>query len=129
MAKNWTPDDVEFLKYHVTSMTPEQIGYALGKSEMAVRLFCYRHRISSHYQLNRPMLVELLRIKFGNPEYFKPTREFYQKVGISQKRFSKLRLGYAQPTEKELASVCREFNMSHEEYSRLLDAWQLDLFD
>ena len=75
------------------------------------------------------MLVELLRIKFGNPEYFKPTREFYQKVGISQKRFSKLRLGYAQPTEKELASVCREFNMSHEEYSRLLDSRQLDLFD
>jgi hypothetical protein len=50
-------------------------------------------------------------------------------VAISQKRFSKLRLGQAQPTEKELASVCREFNMSHEEYSRLLEARQLDLFD
>jgi len=129
MAKNWTPEEVDFLKEHVTSMTPEQIGLELGKSEMAVRLFCYRHRISFREPLKRPMLIELLRIKFGNPEYFKPTREFYQKVAISQKRFSKLRLGQAQPTEKELASVCREFNMSHEEYSRLLEARQLDLFD
>ena len=129
MAKNWTPDEVEFLKYHSKSMTPEQIGYAIGKSEMAVRLYCYRHRISLYETIKRPMLVELLRIKFGNPEYFKPTREFYKKVKISQKRFSKLRLGYAQPTETELAAVCREFNMSHEEYSRLLDARQLSLFD
>lgn len=129
MAKNWTNEDLDFLMKYRTEMTPEQIGECIGKSEMAVRLYCYRHRISPYETIKRPMLVELLRIKFGNPEYFKPTREFYQKVKISQKRFSKLRLGYAQPTETELAAVCREFNMSHEEYSRLLDARQLDLFD
>lgn len=129
MAKNWTPDEVKFLKDHLRVLTPEQIGRELGKSEMAVRLFCTRHHINIRESLKRPMLVELLRMKFGNPEYFKPTREFYQKVNISQKRFSELRLGYAQPTEKELATVSREFNMSHEEYSRLLDARQLSLFD
>lgn len=129
MAKNWTQDDCDFLMEHKHGMTPKQIAECLGKSEMAVRLYCYRNRIGFREPLKRPMLVELLRIKFGNPEYFKPTREFYQKVNISQKRFSDLRLGYAQPTEKELATVCREFNMSHEEYSRLLDARQLSLFD
>ena len=129
MAKNWTKEEVDYLKEHLRLMTPEQVAKALGKSEMAVRLFCYRHQISLREPLKRPMIVELLRVKFGNPEYFKPTREFYEKVEISQKRFSLLRMGYAQPTERELERVCRELNMQHEEYVRLMAARQLSLFD
>lgn len=129
MAKNWTQEEISYLKENLHTMTPEQIGQSLGKSEMAVRLYCMRHKLSWREPLKCPMMVQLLRVKFGNPEYFTPTREFFQKVEISQKRFSKLRAGYAQPTEKELAAVCRELNMVHEEYARLFDARQLNLFE
>ena len=129
MAKNWTTEEKNYLQENVLKMTPEQIADALGKSEMAVRLYCARHRIRLREPLKRPMLVELLKIKFGNEEYFKPTREFFAKVGINQKRFSQLRQGYAQPTEKELASVAEELKMTHEEYYRLFQARQLSIFD
>lgn len=130
MAKNWTEEEIKFLHENIgKKMTPEQVAMALNKSETAVRLFCSRHRINIRKPIERPIMVAILRIKFGEPEYFKPTRDFYRKVQINQKRFSLLRCGYVQPTENEIKAVCQELKMNHEEYAALLDARQLNLFN
>lgn len=126
--ERWSIEDKEFLQNNVGKITPTAIAEALGKSEQAVRLYCYRHRIPLAKTLERPLLVELLRIKFGDPEYFQPTRSFFEKVKISQKRFSKLRQGYAQPTEQELQRLSLEWNMTVPEAIRLMSCRQLSLF-
>lgn len=126
--ERWSKEDKEFLKLNLGKMTPAAIGEKLGKTEQAVRLYCYRHRIPLGKTLERPMLVELLRIKFGDPEYFQPTRSFFEKVKISQKRFSQLRQGYAQPTEQELQRLSQEWNMTMNEAIKLMSSRQLNLF-
>lgn len=126
--ERWSKEDKEFLQLNLGKMTPAAIGEKLGKTEQAVRLYCYRHRIPLGKTLERPMLVELLRIKFGDPEYFQPTRSFFEKVKISQKRFSQLRQGYAQPTEQELQRLSQEWNMTMNEAIKLMSSRQLNLF-
>lgn len=126
---NWKPSEIEFLKENISKMTIESIALSLGRSEMSVKLFCYRHRIALGKQVKRPIMVSILQIKFGDAKWFVPTREFYEQTNISQKRFSKLRCGYAQPTEDEIKAVCRVLNMNHNEYAELLAARQLDLFE
>lgn len=126
--ERWSKEDKEFLQLNLGKMTPAAIGGMLGKTEQAVRLYCYRHRIPLGKTLERPMLVELLRIKFGDPEYFQPTRSFFEKVKISQKRFSQLRQGYAQPTEQELQRLSQEWNMTMNEAIKLMSSRQLNLF-
>lgn len=126
--ERWSKEDKEFLQLNLGKITPAAIGEKLGKTEQAVRLYCYRHRIPLGKTLERPMLVELLRIKFGDPEYFQPTRSFFEKVKISQKRFSQLRQGYAQPTEQELQRLSQEWNMTMNEAIKLMSSRQLNLF-
>lgn len=43
---------------------------------------------------------------------FKPTKEFYQSVGINKHRFSKILKGEIQPQRDELASLSNHFNIS-----------------
>lgn len=127
---HWTQEDIAFLNENIgKKLSVEAIAQHLNRTEMSVRLFCTRHRINTRETVKRPIMVSILQIKFGAPEYFQPTKAFYERVGINQKRFSLLRCGYAQPTEAEIKSVCRELNMNHEEYARLLDARQLNMFE
>lgn len=126
---NWEQDEIKYLKENISRIPIEGIALRLGRSVMSVKLFCYRHRIAIRKQVKRPIMVSILQIKFGDEKWFVPTREFYEQTNISQKRFSRLRCGYAQPTEEEIKAVCRVLKMNHNEYAELLTARQLDLFE
>lgn len=62
----------------------------LNRTEMAVYLYAYRHRIALRQTVKNPLMRNLVEIKFGNVEYFHPTKEFYKKTGISQRRWVSL---------------------------------------
>lgn len=126
---NWTEDEKRFLMENMRTYTIKQMADALGRSENAVKLFMYRHRLPVGRQVKSPTVVHLLRIKFGDPKWFTPTREFYEQVGIGQKRWTSLAFGYANPTEDELRKIARAFNFRDEEWVKLLEASQLELFD
>lgn len=127
--EHWTNEQIKFLTENITTMTTGQIATALHKSDQAIRLYCYRNGIALRKQLEKPMVPELMRIKFGNPSYFRPNRDFFVKVKISQKRFSLLRQGYAQPTADELKALSREWNVSLPEAMQLITSRQLNLFE
>lgn len=42
---------------------------------------------------------------------FKPTKEFYQSVGINKHRFSKILKGEIQPQRDELVALSNHFNI------------------
>lgn len=71
----------------------------------------------------------LLEIKFGTPEFFRPSKEFFLRVGINQKRWAELSWGYIQPNQDEMMRVAKEFNFTVEETFKLMSTRQLDLFE
>jgi hypothetical protein len=131
MAKNanWTLSEDKILKYNLEKGAPlREIGIRLHKNERSIRLYCYRHFIPLRPQIKNPMMRRLLEIKFGKPEFFRPTKQFFEATRINQKRWADLQFGYAQPTQEELISTAKELHFSIEETFDLMDARQLDLF-
>ena len=57
------------------------------------------------------LINELIEEKFLIT--FKPTREFYKKVGIGQKRFQMLRENKTSPTFEEMQKLSEYFNIPY----------------
>lgn len=123
---SWKPDEIDFLKKNLNKLTFAQIAKALGKSELAVHLYVHRNRIPVREQQGRNLVVEILTIKFVNPEYFMPTKSFYRAVKIGQKRWWDLYYGKAKLTDDEYIRLARHFQISLED---AFNARQLKLFD
>lgn len=123
---SWTPEQEAFLKKSIGKLTIEQIGMHLGKSALAVKLYMHRHRMSVGPKVKRNILQELLRMKFGDPRYFQPTREFYRDIGITQRRWWDLFHGRKQITRDEYLRVAKNFNLTIEE---AFESRQLKLFE
>ena len=54
----------------------------LCRSAISVQQFMQRNRIA-HSKLDRIIVIELLKQRIVYPEYFRPTRQFYQ-AGITR---------------------------------------------
>lgn len=127
---NWSPAEDKLLRDELEKNTMlKDIASLLGKTEEAVYLYCYRHNIPLRIRLKNPMMRNLLEIKFGTPEFFRPGKEFFLRVGINQKRWAELSWGYIQPTQDEMMRVAKEFHFTVEETFKLMDTRQFDLFE
>lgn len=111
------------------NLTLQQIAEKLHKSPAAVRVYMTRNGYSLKKKVACPIVEKLIRIKFADPTWFKTNRAFYQQVQISQKRFSDLRQGYANPTEDEMKRIAKVLNVSTEDFIELFKSRQLGLFD
>jgi hypothetical protein len=98
----------------------------LHKSELAVKLFLHRRQISFGKTVKRNIVIELLRMKFTHPEYFHPTRDFYNAVSINQVRWWDLYYGRKSITQQEYLDLTKHFNITLEE---AFEVRQLVLFD
>lgn len=110
----WTKKEKEYVLSQIGKKDFEAIGREIGRSALAVKLFVHRQRLSAHQVVKNNILIKLLQVKFGNPEYFNPTREFYRSVGITQMRFWSLYKGESQITEKEYIAIRNHFNIDAE---------------
>lgn len=124
--KRWTEEDATFVKNNLGKLSFDQMGRALNRSSMSVRLFCLRNRLTVGLQVKRNILMEMLKIKFRHPEDFTPTRAFYTETGINQRRFWDLYYGRKSISSKEYAAVAAYLGVTLQE---ALDSRQLDLFE
>lgn len=124
--KTWTYQEREFLLDNIEKMSLPDLAKHFNRSQLAVKCYIIRERIPYREQVKVNLLVELLEVKFGNPRYFKPNRQFYNAVKMSQIRFWKLYRGEVNPTEKEYNTLKAHFNITTEniEHNR-----QLELFN
>ena len=126
---NWSTTEDQFLREQLAKNVPlNSIAVSLKKSEDAVYLYCYRHHIPLKPRKKNPMMRRLLEIKFGNPDFFHPSKDFFRQTGINQKRWTELAWGYEQPTQEELKRAAVILNFSVEETFKLMEARQLELF-
>lgn len=124
--KRWTEEDATFVKKNLGKLSFEQMGRALNRSAMSVRLFALRNRLAVGLQVKRNILMEMLKIKFRHPEDFTPTRAFYSETGINQRRWWDLYYGRKPITGKEYAAVADYLGVTVQE---AFDSRQLDLFE
>ena len=124
--KRWTEEDATFVKNNLGKLSFEQMGRALNRSAMSVRLFALRNRLTVGLQVKRNILMEMLKIKFRHPEDFTPTRAFYTETGINQRRWWDLYYGRKPITGKEYAAVADYLGVTIQE---AFDSRQLNLFE
>lgn len=123
--KRWTAEDAEFVRQNLGKVSLEDMAQCLERSPMSVRLYIHRNRMAVG-PTARMRLLELLKIKFKNPEDFSPSRTFYKETGIGQRRFWDLYFGRKPITGKEYAAVAEYLGVTiHEAF----EARQLELFE
>ena len=109
--------------------TKKQVAEELNRSVQAVHLFCYRYKVPVRPVLKTSNVRSMLTVKFGNPDYFAPTKDFFAKTKISSHRWTELSFGYCQATTEECVAIARELKFSSEELLKIMEARQLSLFD
>lgn len=124
--KHWTAKEEKFLIDNAGRLTLEQMARELKKTVTAVKLYMHRKRIHPAERVARNLLREILTVKFTNPEYFAPTREFYRSIGMSQKRWWDLYYGRAAMSDEEYKRLSVHFNI---ELEGIADNKQLSLFE
>lgn len=122
---HWTLQEKEFVFNNLQKLNASEIAVKLGKTERAVNLFLFRHRRSPRAVVKNNIILCILQATFINPEYFMPTRAFYEAVKISQKRWWALYRGTVQATEEEYRRVARHLGVDNAE---LFEKRQTDLF-
>lgn len=120
----WTLEEQDYILSNINKLTIDQMAEHVGRSIMSVTLFLHRQRLTAKGKDNS-ILKQMLKMKFGKPEYFTPTRDFYNDVDISQKRWWDLFHGRKAITEKEYIKLCDTFKITLEE---AFEARQLTLF-
>jgi hypothetical protein len=122
----WSKEQVEFLKDHLEKLTFKEIGEIINKSELAVQLYVLRKRIPLGHTVARNLIMEILTMKFVNPEYFQPNRSFYTAVQMTQRRWWDLYFGRAPVTEDEYFRLVVHFQVSLKD---AFEARQLKIFE
>lgn len=121
----WSPQEKEYVLSQIGKKNFDEIGREIGRSGLAVKLFVHRQRLPIRKTVKNNLLIKLLEVKFGNPEYFNPTREFYREVGMTQMRFWSLYKGESQITEKEHKAIREHLQIDDK---AAFEARQLNIF-
>ena len=90
-----------------------------------LKLFLHRYRIFPKTE-NRNLALEIIELKFLYPEYFTPTRTFFNATGIGQRRWWQLYRGDKRMTELEYKAISDHLEISLQE---AFEVRQLILFD
>lgn len=110
--KHWTQEEKEYVLTNIGRISIQDMAKHLGRSEMSVHLFIHRRRKSPKSVVKDNLLLRLLTLKFVNPEYFEPNRQFFQAVAIGQKRWWMLYKGIEKITEEEYKRVAEHLEIS-----------------
>lgn len=108
---------------------PADLAKELKVNEYDLRQFIHRSRLFNSNKNNRNLVFELIDILMrGNPDYFKPTREFYLAVGIRQKRWWALYRGELKLKEEEYNRLVKHLGITiHEAFDARQLNWVIQL--
>jgi len=122
----WSKEDKKFVTENAGKLSFEEMGSHLGKTKNAVHLFVHRNRIPYKPAVKVNLITELLDIAFIKANYFKPTKDFFSEIGMTQMRFWALYRGECSPTQEEYENLKKHFGVTSE---RVFNNRQLSLFD
>jgi len=103
---HWNESEKQFVRDNADKLTIEQMSEHLGRSYIAVKLFLHRNRVPVGITVKRNLTLELVRLRYKNPEDFYPSRAFYDTLKFTPQRWWDLYLGKKQISEKEYIDLC-----------------------
>jgi hypothetical protein len=116
--KPWTPEEEQWLAENINKLTMPEVCEHLQRNENTVNIKLLRLRIPrrkggvNKEMVSRNMVIEMLTQRIGDPATFKPTRQFFERTEIMQKRFHQLYRGEKNITVKEYRALAREWNVT-----------------
>lgn len=119
--KEWTPEDEAWLRDNVNKLTMPELCEKLDRNENTINIKLLRMRAPrrkgglNKEMVSRNMVIEMLTQRIGDPATFRPTREFFKRVEIGQKRFWQLYRGEKNITETEYRALAREWKVTLED--------------
>ncbi len=126
MITRWTEQEKAFVRENADKLTIDQMADILCRSAVAVKLCLHRNRIPLGNTVKRNLVIELLKLRYKNPEDFSPSKSFYQETKFTPQRWWDLYLGKKQIAESEYIKLSEYFNIS---LSEAFETRQLSLFD
>ncbi len=103
---HWNNTEKQFVRDNADKLTIEQMSDKIGRSYTAVKLFLHRNRIPVGTTVKRNMTLELIRLRYKNPEDFYPSKAFYETLKFTPQRWWDLYLGKKQISETEYIALC-----------------------
>lgn len=113
--EHWKPAEKQYIIDNIGKLSYREMAKHLRKTEKAIEQYIHRNRIIAGEKVSRNIVKEILTIKFTNPDYFQPTRVFYDATGISQKRWWALYKGQQQINESEYLRLIDHFDITMKE--------------
>lgn len=95
--------------------TIEEIALELNVTEYVLKQFLHRNQLFSFSDDKRNLALEVIKMRFIYPEYFRPTRSFFESVGIKQRRWWQLYRGEKKMLESEYKSLALHLQISLQE--------------
>jgi hypothetical protein len=117
----WTQEDEYWLRDNINKKTMPEIVAHMGRTENSINIKAHRLRLYrkkgglNKEMVSRNILIEMLVQRIGNPENFRPTREFLDHIGIGQKRFWQLYRGEKNITVQEYRALSKEWKITLED--------------
>jgi hypothetical protein len=124
--KRWSAQEKEFVFNNLGKISTKEMAIQLGKTEVSVNLFLLRKRTSPKAVVKNNMVLMILQYAFVNPEYFTPTRTFYDAVKIGQKRWWSLYKGVKRATDEECLRIASHLGV---DTSAFFESRQLNFFE
>ena len=112
---NWTKHRKQVQLWLESGRTTEEIARELNVTEYVLKQFLHRNKLFTFNDDNRNLALEVIKIRFIYPEYFKPTRSFFEAVGIKQRRWWQLYRGEKKMLESEYKKLALHLQISLQE--------------
>ena len=101
--KHWSQQQKEFVRNNAGKLTIAQLAANIGRTEDAIKLFLHRNRIVIGPTVQRNIVIELLKLRFKNPEDFTPSKAFYAETRLTAPRWWDLYFGRKSITENQIS--------------------------
>lgn len=114
----------DFIRDNIDQMPLPEMAEKLNVPEYDLYQYVHRERIFPISTKPKNLAYELVKIKFVHPEYFKPTRRFYQAVKMTQRQWWAAFRGETRLTEEQYKRLSIHLGITLEE---AFEARQLEL--
>jgi len=92
-----------------------KIAEMLGVQLFDLQQYIHRERIFNVSQSPRNLAFEIVKIKFVNVEYFRPTRNFFKIIGMTQRQWWAAFRGEKKLTEEQYKNIASHLGLTIEE--------------
>ena len=124
MRQRWKQHK-KYFDENINRKTPELMAKELQVDLKSLKRYLHRYKVVPPRK-QFTLAYRLIKAKYTYPEYFTPTRRFFEATGIGQRRWGLIFRGDEEMTGKEFRSVVEHLKLDKREITKTLN---LEIFE